>query len=234
MKTSHFRIEAIKKSFPFLFRWPATKPNWITGNGEPAVMAERSSPLVNDGKVYSLTIARVTKELLASTPRYTGATGSLVGIDDDFALFLLDEAGSVLGEVRQAMDIHHNEAHRDHEAEEGETVGEAIVRLGVYDVCTQVLGRHTGFIIRDHHSSGGYDAVLYLCPKGWTISGWCTEELRRAEAQVTAELNEFQVSEDAIRLAYVGAREDLELTKRQLFAAEARIRALESSINRAA
>jgi hypothetical protein len=51
-----------------------------------------------------------------------------------------------------------------------------------------VLKRHTGFEIEDHFSVGGYDAVLYLAPKGWTIKEWCDEEQRRTDAEFAAQL----------------------------------------------
>jgi len=215
-RTSAFQLKSLTKQFPFLFRWRPSVPDPLFPWRHVAVdqcddhlraedvqfntclkcskpvkerrvrYAERTMPLVREDRVYSLQVARCTRELLEVRPRYDGATGNLVDIDDDDAVFLLDASGNLIGEVRQQRHVHHNEAHRDPENEDGECVGEAIARLGAQESCTMILRRRTGFIVRDHHSVGGYEATLHLPPKGWSIAGWCAEQQRRADTELSA------------------------------------------------
>lgn len=151
------------------------------------VRAERTSPLVRDDRVEEVRVTHMTPELMEVRPRYEGATGDLVDLDDDDAYFLLADDLSLLGEVRQDRYVHHNEAHQDDEHFDGETLGEAIARLGCAEQVCYVLQRHVGYKIRDHHSVGGYSVTLYKVPKGWTISGWVAEQRRRAEVSIVAE-----------------------------------------------
>lgn len=174
-QSTRFQIQAFAREFPALFVWPGD-------------LATRTAPLVRDDRVEVVQVARVTRELLQTRPKYKGATGSCVDIRDDDAIFLLRADWSLLGEVAQERHVHHNAAHSDHEREEGETVGEAIARLGVAEEVAFVLRRHTGYRVRDHHSDGGYAATLYKAPRGWTIPGWVEEEQRRADAQIAAQV----------------------------------------------
>ena len=179
--SSRFQIQAFAREFWPLFVWPDNK------------LATRTSPMVRDDRVERMRVARVTKELLQSRPSYRGATGNCVDLRDDEAVFLLDKDFGVLGEVRQQRDVYHNAAHSDPEWEEGETVGEAIARMGCEESTAYILKRHTGYEVRNHHSVGGYCVVLYKAPRGWTIPGWIEEEQRRADAQVAAQVAALEV-----------------------------------------
>lgn len=51
-----------------------------------------------------------------------------------------------------------------------------------------VVKVHTGYVIRDHWSAGGYAITLYKSPKGFSLRGWVEEQKRRASTRVAAEI----------------------------------------------
>lgn len=170
-RTSRFQILALERQFPALF--------------------EGEFPFVHRDRVEVARVERVTKELLESTPHYRGATGSLVGIRDDEQFLLLNADLSVIGRVRQERDVIHNEAHWDNEFEYGETVGEAIARLGCAQEVGYILRRHTGYDVCDHFSVGGYSVTLYKLPHGWTITNWVDEQCQCARNHLSARISEI-------------------------------------------
>lgn len=56
---------------------------------EDELTASRTAPLIREDHIEEVRVSRVMRELMDVTPCYKGATGSLVGIDDDDAIFLL-------------------------------------------------------------------------------------------------------------------------------------------------
>ena len=166
---NRFKVNAFFNEFPFL------------------------NALVEGGprEVDEVKVARIDRHLLELVPKYEGSTGSLVGIDDSERIFLLDSNGEVLAEPRQATDITHNEAHRDDEEEEGETVGEALLCLEDPNTVAYAVSIHTGYDIRDHYSVGGCSVVVYKPPKGFTLQEWIEEQKRRAKEMLDAQIAEI-------------------------------------------
>lgn len=174
--TSRYMIRSFEKQFPGLFQWKPTND----GNRR----ATRTQPLVRQDVVETMQIRQMTPELMATVPKYNGATGNLVDLRDDDAIFLLRADMSVIGEVKQEVYIHHNEAHSDATRENGESVGEAIVRLNCVTDVAYILRRHSGFVVENHYSVGGYEATLYKLPNGWSVTEWIKTQLVRADKQL--------------------------------------------------
>lgn len=170
-KMNKFQIRAFFSQFPFL-----------TIGDKPIVR--------NTEKVEIVAVSRIDKDFLGKEPKYDGATGSLVGIDDSEHIYLLDPDGNLLIEVKQGGYCHHNEAHTENECWSGETVGEALLRTDPTQVHYAVVV-HTGFEIRDHHSVGGYSVTVYKSPQGFSLPEWVEEQTRRASEQIAATLTEI-------------------------------------------
>lgn len=165
---NRFKINAFFKEFPFL------------------------ASLVGDVSwVEEVRVSRIDHNFLEYVPKYEGATGSLVGIEDSERIYLLSKEGKILAEPRQSLDISHNEAHTDDEEEEGETVGEALAYLEDPNAVTYAVSIHTGYRIRDHHSVGGFSVVVYKPPKRFTLKEWVEEQERRAKEILDAEIAEI-------------------------------------------
>ena len=168
---NRFKIQAFFAEFPFL-----------TAGDEPVIR--------DIEEVEEVAVSRIDKDFLDKEPKYDGATGSLVGIDDSEHVYLFDRDGNFLIEVKQGGYCHHNEAHTDNEEWSGETVGEALLRTDPAQVHYAVVV-HTGYEIRDHHSVGGYSVTAYKPPKGFTLPEWVEQQKRRASEQITATIAEI-------------------------------------------
>ncbi len=186
--TTQYMIRAFQEQFPSLFQWAPTN--------DGKRIAWRTQPLVDETRVRQMQALRINKALLELRPRYEGATGSLVSIDDDQAVFLLRLDQTVIGEVRQDYECHHNEAHREHEHRIGETVGEAIVRLGCAAELGFVLVRHTGYEVRDRYSVDGYDVDLYKLPKDWSVLEHCSRRVAEANRKLGMQLDAIGKADD--------------------------------------
>lgn len=148
-------------------------------------------PIVQEAEqVERVSVCRIDRDFLGRKPRYEGASGNLVDIDDSERIFLLDREGHLLVEVKQGGYCRHNEAHRDDESWEGESVGEALLRTDPNRVYYAVVV-HTGYEVVDHHSIGGYAVTVYKPPKGFHLKGWVDEQKRRAGEQIAATLAEI-------------------------------------------
>lgn len=174
-KSTQYQIQAFTSQFPALF------------TQQDPTRADR--PLLRADKIEEVRVARVTQELLAARPSLRWSEGNLTSVEDDESFFLLGPDLTAIGEVRQAEDGWR--AAGDPVVRDGETVGEAIARLGCADEVAAVLHRHTGYEIEDHYSVGGYSVTLYRAPKGWSIPAWVAEQQRRASAQLSAQVAEI-------------------------------------------
>ena len=168
---NRFKVQAFFEQFSFL-----------TEGEEPIVR--------NIEEVEEAVVSRIDKDFLDKEPQYNGATGSLVGIDDDEHIYLFDCNGNLLIEVKQGGQCTHNEAYTDDEDWDGETVGESLLRTDPERVHYAVVV-HTGYKIRDHHSVGGYSVTVYKPPKGFTLPEWVEEQKQRATAHVKAMVAEI-------------------------------------------
>lgn len=142
-----------------------------------------AKPLVEDKtKVEDVSIEKFSESLMTKEPCYDGATGALVGIDDDENYHLINEKGEVFYTVKQNVHVIHNEAHCDNESYDGETVGEAILQAGVpmWVVCI-----HTGYDVVDHHSVGGHSVKVYT-QSCFDIKSWLNDKKEEAKQAIAA------------------------------------------------
>jgi hypothetical protein len=110
--------------------------------------------------IESITESTITEETMSLKALCEGATGSMVGIDSQTSIFLIDSKGEFLARVKPETQIRHNEAHEEDEYEEGHTVGETLFDCEPGDVHYVVVEK-TGYDIRGHFSVGGYDVIIY-------------------------------------------------------------------------
>lgn len=191
-----FKVRSFFAQFPFLSNiatgsWYGSPDEWCANHGCTETGYHSHPTFIREDDVEEVRVSRISPEFLQTRAWYNGTTGSLVGIDDSERIFLLDKDGNVLVEVEQSRDVVHNEAHTDNEYEEGETIGETLLRLENPDNVMYAVSVHTGYEVRDHHSVGGNSVTLYKTPKGFTLKGWVEEQKRRASEQIAATIAEI-------------------------------------------
>ena len=175
---NRFRLQVFLKEFPFL------------------------KDLVNKGEeVDSIQVKRMDKNLFGIRPTYHGATGSLVGIDEgEIVHFLVKSQGITMGIrgellemlrdcVRNSGYVTHNEAYRDNESWDGETILEAIDRLDCAENLRIIILEEYGDNIRDHYSIGGLRFTIYKPAKGVSVKQLLVETKSKAQEEVQAESN---------------------------------------------
>lgn len=143
----------------------------------------------------SIKAMAVDEELLSHTPRYSGATGSLVGIDSTEEIhFVLNRESDpfLIDAVKREIDIIHNEAHSQNEYRSGETIAEAIDRLQIADTVTAIVKERYGYIIRDHYSVGAHSITICLPRKDTSISTYLDSQHTVATAEIDRQLQELQ------------------------------------------
>ncbi len=166
-----FTVRAFALEFPFLFK------------GE--------NSLVDQAAVERMSVSRIDTDFLSCVPAREGVIGSQVDIDDSERIFLFDGDGNQLTEVKQQVDIRHNEKRWDGEYCDGESVGEALLRLDDPDTVKFAVKVHTGYTTESHLSVGGYSVTLYKAPKGFTLRSWVEEQIARAQVLVKAQVAEI-------------------------------------------
>lgn len=154
MRSTRFQIQAFAREFPALFRG--------------------DKPLIDASRVQEVRVSHVTRELLEVHPSSWEAAHR-EGDHEDDGVWLLGADLSPIGKVRSSR------TYGTDVTADGETVGEAIARLGCADRVAAILRRWTGYGAR-------YEAVLYRAPKGWSIPEWVSEQQRRAAALLAAEV----------------------------------------------
>lgn len=150
--------------------------------------------LLGDNDCDKILISEVDETLLSYTPTYSGATGSLVGMDvSEVVHFVLDQEVEpfLLDAVKDKGDVHHNEAHCDDEYWEGESIAEAIDRHNVTDIIQCIVVERRGYRIRNHHSVGGHSIKIYLPKSGKQISEYLEARRIAARIQVEEQLSEL-------------------------------------------
>jgi len=135
--------------------------------------------------VEHVEVKRVDIGLLECTPKFEGATGAMVDIQDSDEILLLNAAGELLAEVAQGGRCVHNEAYTDDEELDGETVGEALLRIDPAAVA-YIVRHHTGFEIQDHESVGGNELTVYL--PGVDMEKWLAGKLQTAREKLSGEV----------------------------------------------
>ncbi len=145
------------------------------------------------GGIDNIEVKRVDIGLLGSTPSSYGATGNLVGIDSIKTFhFVLDDGTFIRNAVKDEGSWTHNEAYRDNESWEGETVLAAIDKNQVGDRIAYIVLERIGYKIRDHYSVGGHSFTVYLPPTGKPISHYLMEAHQQTAESVKAEIAEVR------------------------------------------
>lgn len=158
--STRYQIQAFARQFPSLF------------SGD--------KPLIDERGVQDVRVARVTRELLETTPT-SWEVAHRDGDHEDDEVWLLDADLSPIGKV--ISERTYGPLRRD-----GETIGEAIARLCCGDQVSAILRRRTGYVVRCHEEVSRYDVAIYRAPKGWAIPAWIAEQQRRAEQHLAAEV----------------------------------------------
>lgn len=160
--STRYQIQAFKRQFPAIF------------SGD--------KPLIDERCVRDVRVARVTRELLETTPT-SWEVAHRDGDHEDDDTWLLNADLSPIGKVisERTYGSERLGLRRD-----GETIGEAIARMGCTDRVAAILRRRAGYEVRSGEQVDRYEAVLYLAPKGWTIRAWIAEQQRLADARLSS------------------------------------------------
>jgi hypothetical protein len=148
-----------------------------------------------------VSIKRVTKELLAKVPKEYAWDGSLVGIDEwTMVHFVVEEPmeyitgrrkEGVLTELPSAVRCHvHTGSNRAHEGEhesQGETILEAIYRLGITETLRYIVIVRGGYNVVESYSRPNWEATIYKPAKDFTLADAIAEARKEARAAVVAE-----------------------------------------------
>jgi hypothetical protein len=165
---NRFKFNAFVEEFPFL------------------------SELIPDSPIDcdSIKIKRATKELMGHKPYYRGATGSLVGINDDEDVsFILNDGTIIEDAVQSELSVTHNEAHRDNEYKDGETVLEAIDRHSVTDTLKYIVSHEYGYNIESHYSQPNFRVTIFKPSREFNWVTLIVAAQRKALEEVQAEAN---------------------------------------------
>jgi hypothetical protein len=187
---NRFKIQAFFKEFSWLrdLLGGGSEGSVFRGMLEDALRSRGDEGRDFVEGVEEVNVKRIDENFLNYIPVQRGATGSLVSINDDENILLVDANGNILKWVEQSRDITHNEAYHDDEKEEGESVGEALACLDNPNNVAYAVCIHTGHRIWGHRSIGGFSVTVYKPPKGFTLKEWADEQRRRAEQILTAEI----------------------------------------------
>jgi len=169
-KMNGFRLDAMRRKYPSI-----------------AFLTQGVDAITVD----SVCIEKVSDEVLYYTPQYSGATGSLVGIDSGARVHFALKDGTVMQDaVHNSGDCHHNEAYQDDQSWEGETILEAIYRHGIRDTLDHIVKERYGYKVENHYSVGGRAFTVYQAPEGISIQNCLglRMERREAEAKIEAEI----------------------------------------------
>ena len=167
-----FKYNAFLSEFPFLDKALRNQ------NGEPR------SPKTCD----SISVKRITWDILKTQPSEYSWDGSLVGIHEwervDFVL-----AASTFIEDAVATKGKHgsNYAHEGQHDWEGETVLEAINRHGVASTLGFIVWTRGGYNVVEHYSEPNWSAVIYKPSKDLSLAQAVVEATAKAVEEVQTE-----------------------------------------------
>lgn len=172
---NRFRYEALVEEFPFI---PRTVMERKDGKEREVIDCE------------SITIRRVTKQLLERTPEEYAVVGSLVGVDQWTKVdFVLDDRLIIRNAVKNSGSSHSNYAYEGDERWEGESVLEAIHRLKVADKLAYIVWTTGGYDVVEHFSLPTFKALIYKPSKEFTFQEEIDRALNAAREIVKAESN---------------------------------------------
>lgn len=153
----------------------------------PAIFSAQSEIIARE--VTDVEVSRVTSLLLGRRPHAETASGNLINRGDVERYFLLAEDWRILGEVVQERE---DWTPRGTDTQGGETIGEAIVRLGVAALVAYVVRTARYYSDQPGDPEDSYSVMLYKPPRGWTIAGWVAEQERRASTALAAQIAEIE------------------------------------------
>lgn len=143
-------------------------------------------PLIDPARVEECQVGAYTPALLEDVPLLYGGAGGKVWIHNSRQLFLCNAEGVCLTEVRQTIDVVHNDG-LPYEWEDGERVGDAVARVHRGAVA-YIVERHTGYVVRNSCSVGGYAVTVYPIPAHADLAGWVSRQREEARARLEKEL----------------------------------------------
>jgi len=135
----------------------------------------------------SITVKRMDEEVLHKTPRHNIAIGSCVDIHDIEKVYVITPDG--VHKVQAEKYGHSNYAHEGPWHYNGESILDAIDRLGVENSVTHVAVIHSGYHVRDHCSTADWCCTVYKPARNLDLPALIERETERARAQVQAEAN---------------------------------------------
>jgi hypothetical protein len=191
-----FMVGAVFRQFPWLAdipkgSWGGEPDEWCAENDCTESGWHTHPTFLRAAAVEEALVSRIDRDFLSRVPMLYGARGCAVGIADSLRIHLLDKDGNILTEVRQGEKVLDHEGGTHHYEVEGETVGVALLRLEDPDAVVHAVSVHTGYVVEDHHSVGGFRVVVHKPPQGFTLKGWVDEQTRRADALVAASIAEI-------------------------------------------
>lgn len=160
---NRFKFEAMVEEFPFL----------------PEAFGKRESQWC-----FTLTVKRVTPELLNVTPRTDEHEGSLVGIWEGDEVYLI--ADNKAYQVQAAWDFDSNFAHTDRRWGPGETLLEACARYEVHP--DYIVWIEFGLGIENHYSTKEWKATIYKPGRDISIAGTIAVARSKARREVGVEV----------------------------------------------
>jgi len=161
-----FRYNAFLREFPFLTD--------LIGDLDPL-------------DCESIAIKRVDEEVLHKTPFRGITVGSCVDVRDVENVFIITSDGA--HKVQAEEYGYSNYAHEGPWHYNGESILEAIDRLGVEDSVTHVAVIHSGYNVRDHCSTADWCCTVYKPARNLDLPALIERETERVRAQVQAEAN---------------------------------------------
>ena len=176
---NRFKLNALKQEFSFL--------------KDTALLRRDGSERESDS-LDGIVIKRITKDLLNHTPREHFWDGSLVGIEEwERVDFVLNDYNNpqnhiiVRDAVKCSGDSGSNYAHQGHYEWDGETILEAIDRLGMADTLLYIVISEGGYNIVEHHSQSNWRTTIYKPAKDFNIRDAISDARIAAFKEVSAE-----------------------------------------------
>ncbi|MFL1672504.1 hypothetical protein [Paenibacillus dendritiformis] len=165
---NRFRYEALVEEFPFL-----TGISFFEDVNDAIYHCEH------------IVIKRLDDVVLNMKPRHESASGSMVSIDDEQRVhFILDDGQIIIDAVHKEWE---HRTDNDWFEKPGETILEAIHRIGVANQVKHIVIAHIGYDIVQHRSTEKWNVTVYKLPKYTTLSAEIEKAQQKAREKVRAE-----------------------------------------------